>query len=100
MFYYPYNWNHYYHYFGYPVENDRRLTDYYTFPHYKKFDPYKVELPKFHTVNDKSRHCHQQCLAAGFIPGTFAWNYCMQGCNALMGSLLDDPTFLEDMMEE
>lgn len=94
MYYYPYNWcNHYL------SLRSRNLNDYYAMPSYG-FDPYKLEPPKFHSVHNKWQHCKNQCIAAGFIPGTLPWSYCMKGCQSLLGSLLEDPTFLEDMMEE
>ncbi|WP_096200590.1 hypothetical protein [Bacillus sp. FJAT-45350] len=61
------------------------------------FDPYKVELPSFHTVSDKSIYCKKQCASFGLVPGTVVWLNCINGCNSYLGSLLDDPQFIEDM---
>lgn len=70
---------------------------YYPYPNPYAFDPYKVELPK---VSDPFQRCRKKCLSLGYRPGSFGWQYCMQGCSSLLGSLLDDPQFVEDMLEE
>ncbi|MEB1806092.1 MAG: hypothetical protein LPK26_02115 [Bacillaceae bacterium] len=63
------------------------------------FNPHEVELPKFHKHNHTSQQCYQQCLAFGFQPGVTGWTQCLHGCQSLLGSLLNDPKFVDDMMD-
>ncbi|MFN7249810.1 MAG: hypothetical protein ACK4M9_03375 [Anaerobacillus sp.] len=79
-----------------PINYHNPPISYYPYPHPQTFDPYKVELPK---VTDPIQRCRQKCLSLGYRPGMFGWQYCMYGCGGLLGSLLDDPQFVEDMME-
>ncbi|WP_216828683.1 hypothetical protein [Alkalihalobacterium elongatum] len=73
------------------------FTGLYSIP-WHPFTPHKVELPKFHQKQEPMQHCYQQCLAFGFTPGTLGWIKCVNGCHSLLGSLLEDPQFIEDMM--
>ncbi|MCT8138072.1 hypothetical protein H1D32_10075 [Anaerobacillus sp. CMMVII] len=88
MYYYPYR--------SVPVFYHTSPIPYYPYPNPYQFDPYKLDLPK---ITAPVQRCRKKCLSLGYRPGTFEWQYCMHGCSSLLGSLLDDPQFVEDMME-
>lgn len=84
---------YYFPYFYY----QQRPISYYPYPDPFTFDPYKVELPK---IIDPRQRCRRKCIALGYQPQTMEWYYCMQACNSLLGTMLDDPQFVEDMLAE
>ncbi|RXI96692.1 hypothetical protein DS745_23630 [Anaerobacillus alkaliphilus] len=90
MYYYPIRYLPYYPYQTTPLP-------YYPYPDPVAFDPYKVDLPK---ITHPANRCQKECLSMGYRPGTFEWQQCIKGCSYYLGSLLDDPQFIEDMMEK
>jgi hypothetical protein len=87
----------YYPYRSVPIYYQKPPISYYPYPDPQGFDPYKIDLPK---ITEPISPCQKRCLSLGYQPGSFAWHYCMQGCTSMLGSLLDDPQFVLDMMDE
>ena len=75
----------------------RRPISYYPFPNHTTFNPYHVELPNFQQPTKKWTHCKKHCYSMGIIPNSVAWQQCMSHCTGVIGKLLDDPQFIEDM---